>query len=169
MRYAEATLIRGGKMGPWHRLAVTLACAGTIGAHHLTIHRPTLAAPGVIVFSGGPLRTVVALSDWAENQRLMMAVTTPTAIPETVLARRPTVNLAMFWGGEWSRYASSPESLAILTRTREAQAGAYYPAWHRQPAVWVFGPMGAMPSSQRRVSSDGIAILRAHALPVAIR
>lgn len=145
---------------------MTLVCAATIGAHH---HPAALAAPGVIVFSGGPLHTAVVLSNWAENQRLMMAVTTPIAVPDTVLARRPRVDIAMFWGEGWSRYASSPESLAILRRTRESQPGAYYPSWHRQPAVWVFGAIGAMRSSQRRVSRDGIAILRAHALPVAIR
>lgn len=132
-------------------------------------HAPSrLAAPGVIVFSGGPLTNPIVLSDWAENQRLMMAAV-PAMVSDSELAHRAKIDVAMYWGGEWSRFAVSPDSRALLRRMREAQPGAYYPAAHLRPAVWIFGPMGAMRSSRRHLGAEGVAILRAHHLPVAPR
>jgi hypothetical protein len=127
------------------------------------------AAPGVIVFSGSPLRAPIVLSNWSENQRLMLAATMRVSIPDSALKRRLSIHAAMYWGAAWSRYAATPDSLALLAKTQEAQRGTYYPATRREPAVWVFGPMGAMPSSQRLLSSEGVAILHAHHLPTTVR
>jgi hypothetical protein len=154
------------RIGAWSRWlpVATLLSA----AHPPHAARSSFAAPGVIVFSGGPVKSPIVLSDWAENQRLMLAAI-PAAIPDSDLARRPKIDIAMYWGGEWSHYAASVDSLALLRRIRVPQPGAYYPASGGRPAVWIFGPMGAMPASRRHLASEGIAILRAHHLPVAIR
>jgi hypothetical protein len=131
-------------------------------------HATSRAAPGVIIFSGRSLVKPVVLSDWIENQRLMSATVQHVALAESALARRPKIQVAMYWGAEWSRFASTPDSLAML-RQREAQAGVFYPAVGTDPAVFIFGPMAAMGSSARAVSDEGIAILRAHHVPVAIK
>jgi hypothetical protein len=125
-------------------------------------------APGVIIFSGRPLAKAVVLSDWSENQRLMSATTQHVALADSALARRQKIQVAMYWGSEWSRFASTPDSLAMLP-AREAQHGVYYPAIGTEPAVWVFGSAGPMGSSARAVTDEGIAILRAHHLPIAVK
>jgi len=151
-------------------VAVVLALTSvTPAAHPLDGDLVSRAAPGVIVLSGGPLRTPIVLSNWIENQKLMMAAATTVSIPDSALAHRQKVDVEMFWGAEWSHYASTPDSLALLRRVREAQRGAYYPAAHRKPAIWVFGPAGPMPASERLLSSEGIAILRAHRVPVSVK
>jgi hypothetical protein len=127
------------------------------------------AAPGVIVFAGGPLRKAIVLSNWTENQRLMMAAIQHVAVDDTALARRQKIEVTMYWGAMWSSFAATPDSLALLGRIREAQHGAYYPASHGEAAVWVYGPTGTMAKSTRLLTSDGIAILRAHLLPVAVK
>jgi len=126
------------------------------------------AAPGVIVFTGGLLQTAIVLSDWNENQRLMLATARHVALADSTLVHRLKIEVAMYWGATWSRYAATPDSLALLSRLREAQRGAYYPASRGQAAIWVFGPMGATASSSRLLAAEGVAILRGHHLPVAV-
>jgi hypothetical protein len=150
-------------------LLFILAFAG-IGAVNHPDSRDAVsrAAPGVIVFTGGPLQKAIVLSDWNENQRLMLATARRVALADTTLARRLKIEVSMYWGATWSHYAATPDSLALLSRVREAQRGAYYPASRDQAAVWVFGPMGATASSTRLLGAEGVAILRAHHLPVAV-
>lgn len=145
-------------------LALIVAAALTIAGDSTNLHATSRAAPGVIVFTGGSLRTPVVLADWNENLRLMTAASAHASISDSALARREKIEIAMFWGGSWNRYAATPESL--LAYAREAQRGAYYPAARARPAVWIFGAYGAMAASPRFLTSDGMAILRAHHLPV---
>jgi hypothetical protein len=131
-------------------------------------HAEWFAAPGVIVFTGKPLASRIVLNDWAENQRLMTGLTRRTVVPNALLRGRPQIEIAMYWGGQWSQFATTPESLALLTRIQRPQPGRYYPASHGKPAVWVFGPSGEMSGSTRIVSDEAAAILRRHGLPVAV-
>jgi hypothetical protein len=126
------------------------------------------AAPGVIVFTGKPLASPIVLGDWAENQRLMTGLTRPTVATDAMLRGRPQIEIAMYWGGRWSQFATTPESLALLARIQRPQPGRYYPASHGKPAVWMFGPSGDMSGSTRIVSDEAAAILRRHGLPVAV-
>jgi hypothetical protein len=153
------------RMG-WLAFAYVLAGPFPPAPTHAVRNRPTeRAAPGVIVFSGGSLRTPIALSDWSENLDLMLATTQLASAPTGELAQRQRIAVAMYWGSGWRRFASTPDSLALLPRLKPAQGGAYYPPAGARPAVWVFGPMGASPSSMRVVAPRGMAILMAHGLP----
>jgi hypothetical protein len=152
------------------RLALGVAMAGVFAVGQAAGLRATpLSAPGVIVFSGKLLPKPLVLSDWDENQQLMMATTHHVALSDSSLAHRPKIDVAMYWGAMWGKYAATPESLAMLPRLREGQHGAYYPAMRGTPAVWVFGPFGVSGASTRSIGDDGIAILRAHHLPISIK
>ena len=129
----------------------------------------TLAAPGVIIFSGGSLRSRIVLSNWQENQRLMAALTEPVLATRTSLNPRPHIDIAMYWGAEWSRFATTPESLVVLARLHEPQLGAYYPAIRGQPAIWMFSPIAGTAGGARVVSDEAASILRKHGLPAAAK
>jgi hypothetical protein len=137
------------RMG-WLAFAYVLAGPFPPAPTHAVRNRPTERA---------------ALSDWSENLDLMLATTQLASAPTGELAQRQRIAVAMYWGSGWRRFASTPDSLALLPRLKPAQGGAYYPPAGARPAVWVFGPMGASPSSMRVVAPRGMAILMAHGLP----
>jgi hypothetical protein len=154
----------------YRRALIVFATLATVAATQPLAGRPARrAAPSVIVFSGAPLHAPIVLSDWSENQRLMLAATTLISVPESVLKPRLRIHAALYWGAEWSRYAATPDSLALLAKIGTAQQATYYPATSHESAVWVFGPAAAMPSSARLLSPEGVAILHAHHLPAAGR
>src|SRR6266849_8848756 len=97
------------------------------------------AAPNYILVSGTGLARPVLLADWAENLTLLHAMAgSPRATGTSVkgLTRRPSLDLAEFWG--WS-------GLPRPTRASQAnQHGRFYPAHGTKPAVIVVMVNGAM-------------------------
>ena len=87
-----------------------------------------LAAPSVIVFTGKPLKSPVVLTDWSENLSLMLGLERPAVVANDELRDRPRLEIAMYWGDAWNRFAATPESLALLPRVHQPQSGQYYPA-----------------------------------------
>ena len=127
------------------------------------------AAPQLIVANGGPLSQRVVLSDFAENHRLMLATTQPATVQTESLARRPRVRVAMYWGLQWKGRIDLPDSVDMLGTATGAQPGSFYPATRGQPAIWVFGASAGSPTSMRSVAAEGLAILKSHNVPIAVR
>jgi hypothetical protein len=127
------------------------------------------AAPQVIVANGGPLKQRVVLSDFEENHRLMLATTEQASVPPDSLRQRPRIRVAMYWGFHWKGRLDLPDSVGLLTSANGAQPGAFYPAARGQPAIWVFGVSAGGPASARQITAEGLAILKRHQIPIAIR
>ena len=124
---------------------------------------PTLAAPEIIIFHGGPLTTPIVIASWNENHTILLpreptARLTPSQRPSS--EPRETIELALFWGAEWRVYATSPERLATLTPSRATQRGKYFPA---APGVRATISVGAISGP---VSDSGLAVLSRHRIPI---
>lgn len=152
----------------WRRAAFALPVVlATASASPLFASR--FAAPEIIVAHGGPLKQRVVLPDFAENHRLMLATDEITRVDSKSLAERPRIRLAMYWGVEWRGRLDLPDSIGPMAAANGAQAGAFYPAFHGQPPFVVFGPYGAMPTSVRRITREGLQILAAHKIPTSAK
>ena len=127
-----------------------------------------LAAPEVIVMHGGPLTRRVVLGDYDENHRLMLATTERATLSVDLLRQRPRIGATMYWGTQWRGRKDLPDSVGLVVTMDGAQAGAFYPAFHGKPAIWVFGAYGTVPASARRISADGLAILAKHNIPTTV-
>lgn len=90
------------------------------------------AAPQLLMVYGGGLTEPVILGDWDENLAFLLATSGSIDVPTAELAGRPFHSLALFWGGEWSRYMAEGGSLATLRPEQANQQGASIP--HMAPA-----------------------------------
>jgi hypothetical protein len=117
------------------------------------------AAPNYILVSGPGLKHPILLGNWAENGALLSAlVGAPTAKGSAArnLARRPSFDLAEFWG--WG---------ALPRPKRPSQAnqhGRFYPANGSKPAVIVLMVDGA--KVPRLVPGRVREILARHHVPL---
>jgi hypothetical protein len=98
----------------------------------------------------------------------MLAVTGAAQMSPDSLRDRPRIRVALYWGSQWKGRSDLPDSVSMIAAMEGAQPGSFYPAWHGRPPIWIFGPTGAMPTSARTISKEGIAILSRHRIPVAI-
>lgn len=128
-------------------------------------HAPLFAAPQVIVANGGPLTHRIVLSDLDENFRLMLAASEVAQVSVSSFRQRPCIRIAMYWGHQWQGKLDLPDSVTAFAAANGAQAGAFCPAFRKQPAMWLFGAYGAAPASPRRVAAEGLAILSRHKIP----
>ena len=117
------------------------------------------AAPNYILVSGPGIAHPILLGNWAENGALLSAlVDAPIARGTAVrrLARRPSFDLAEFWG--WG---------ALPRPKRPSQAnqhGRFYPAHGSKPAVIVLTVDGA--KVPRLVPARVREILARHHVPL---
>jgi hypothetical protein len=153
-------------MLPRSTLALLLVLAAAPGAPS---DRLPFAAPEVIVLNGGPLHRRVVLSDWAENQRLMLATGRNVPLFPDSLRQRPRINVAMYWGVQWRGRTDLPDSVAAGLIPNGLQPGVLYPAIHGKHAVWVFGGVGEARTSARMITSEGLQILTRRGVPVAVK
>jgi hypothetical protein len=116
------------------------------------------AAPNYILVSGAGLAHPVLLANWDQNLALLSALAaSPRAIGATSrgLTRRPSLDLAEFWG--WSGHPRP-------VRPGQAnQHGRYYPAHGAQAAVIVVTVNGA--SHPRLVPASVLRIFATHHIP----
>src|SRR5262245_27729364 len=122
-----------------------------------------LAAPEIIIFHGGPLKRPIVVASWAENHTLMQPATPNEQLRRVFpppLDRRPTIELALFWGVSWRAWATSPEQLAKLTPALADQHGKLYLA---VPGAYATVAVG---QTIGPVSDSGLAVLRRHGIPV---
>ena len=153
----------------WLR-AAALALSLALGVDDSTgSHATVFAAPEIIVANDGPLARRVVLSDVAENQRLMLASVERSPVRQTSLRSRPRVRLAMYWGVQWRGKIDLPDSVNAISLTESVQAGAFYPAYRGQPALWQFGAYGPAPVGVHGIAPAGLSILAKHGIPISVK
>jgi hypothetical protein len=153
-----------------HRLVVLmLAAFGVLSVGNDTVEGSTsgaLAAPEIIIYHGGALERPIVVASFAENHTLLLTagpherLRQGTAPP---LEKRPSIDLALFWGIGWRAYAASPAFLASLTPAHADQHGKLYPA---VPGAYAIVSIGAITGP---VSDSGLAMLRRHGIPTRAR
>jgi hypothetical protein len=132
------------------------AAAATLLLLMVGAARLEAAAPRLVMFYGGPLRTPVLLADWHDNLRLVQSATAGTAEPYGRLAGRPYIRVAHFWGPEWARYVDEGNPLDQLRPEQGNEHGRFYPAFRGSDAVY-FG---------KRLTPKVLAMLAKQGIPV---
>jgi hypothetical protein len=94
------------------------------------------AAPRIMLWYGGLLPHPVILSNWTEDGYFAITGEEPTVTPEE-LEKRPYIQVALFWGPEWSQYIDAGKPLSALRPEDANQHGRFYPAFGNAPAVIV--------------------------------
>ena len=122
---------------------------------------PTLAAPEIVIFYGPMLPERRVIADWHENHKLLLTDGRRLRA-DSSFARRPVVELALFWGAQWRPTAESPERLRALRPEPATQHGKLYPATASSPTVLAVGQRFDV------VSNSGLAVLRRYGVPVRI-
>lgn len=111
------------------------------------------AAPRLVMFYGGPLRTPIMLADWHDNLRLVQGARRQTTVR---LEGRPYIKVAHFWGPEWTRCVDEGKPLPQLRPEQGNEHGRFYPAFGGSDAVY-FG---------KRLKPKVVAMLAKYGIPV---
>jgi hypothetical protein len=133
-----------------------------------TISIPVMAAgPRIMIVYGRPLAKPVIVSNWGENETLLVAANDDMSVKHARLKVRPSLRVAMFWGMEWVQYMKRHKLLAALHPNQANQFARFYPAYGSAPALFVFDSIpGPYTSLIRRIRPEGIAVLARHGIPV---
>lgn len=141
-------------------LALVILCLGAV-----PISVPEkLAAPEIVIFADDRLARRIAIAGWEPNHRWLAqtVLLRPDQRPlSSELAQRSSITIALFWGAHWRAY-THPESLRVLAPERANQHGRFYPAVGSRGAVVDIGTL-------RGISDSGVALLRAHGVPVRVQ
>ena len=139
--------------------------AALVGAVLLT-QEVDAAAPWFVIFQGNLLQKRIVLTDWHENQRLMLSVAEAVNVSDRELQDRPYIEIAYFWGPDWVNYPRDEESLKKLEPQSGNQHGRFYPAYGAAEAIVTFeeasGPL------QRKIHPAGLEILAKYGIPVRV-
>jgi hypothetical protein len=95
------------------------------------------AAPRLLIIYGNSLREPVLLQDWGEIFKMFTSTPAETGLS---LKDRPFLEIAMFWGPEWSDYVNKGKPLDKIRPQDANQQGRFYPAFGDSPALISFGP-----------------------------
>jgi hypothetical protein len=129
-----------------------------------------LAAPQIMIFSGGPMRKRVVMDDLRENMSILGPPQYRGTAANTLvraLADRPFIRVSLFWGPQWRPLVGSDSALEHLNETKADQRGKLYPARAHDDAIFVlddtFGSASAV-----RLDSAALAILSRHGVPIRV-
>ncbi|NOT59356.1 MAG: hypothetical protein HOP19_03925 [Acidobacteria bacterium] len=127
------------------------------------------AAPWIIRISGDPLAKPIFMTDWHENQKLLVAVKQAADVSEESLAKRPHLKLALFWGPDWINYTKSGKTLEQLRHEDGNQFGRFFPAYRGAEAVFTLdSPAPNHAPQRRRIDEDGLKLLKKYGLPLSL-
>jgi hypothetical protein len=62
------------------------------------------------MFHGNALGKQIVMSNWEENQKLMLSIRDEATVKEGSLRGRPFIEMGYFWGPDWSRYLADGKS-----------------------------------------------------------
>jgi hypothetical protein len=124
------------------------------------------AAPWFVMFHGNLLQKRIVLTDWHENQRLMLSVAEAVTVADRDLQDRPYVDVAYFWGPDWVNYPTDEASVKKLEPQSGNQHGRFYPAYGAAEAIVTFeeasGPL------QRKITPAGLEVLAKYGIPTRV-
>ena len=126
------------------------------------------AAPWFLIFHGKPLQKQMVLSDWYQNQKLMLSITEVASISDRDLQERPYIEMAYFWGPEWARYLVDEGAIDKLQPQDGNQHGRFYPAYGNAEAVVTFDQIPGSGPSKRRIKEEGLSILAKYGIPTRV-
>lgn len=95
------------------------------------------AFPRLIMFSGGPLKSPLVMTDWYAVAAFMQSLPAPGPIQESVLSGRPFMQVTLFWGPSWKAYMDEGRPISILKPDQGNAHGRFYPATTSSPAVFL--------------------------------
>jgi hypothetical protein len=125
------------------------------------------AGPRIMIVYGHPLTKPVIISDWGDNETLMVASNDAMSVSHPYVKGRPYLTMALFWGTEWVQYMNQRKSLSALRPSQANQFARFYPSYGSAPALLVFdGIPGPYTSLARHIRPEGLAVLRRHGIPV---
>jgi len=112
---------------------------------------------------GAPLTKPVIMDDWQENIDLIHATANEAAIGSPELVHRSFLELELFAGPFWVKYAEANNVRDALRPESADQRARFYPAYEGTPPIMTYeaGP-------PRQVDAKGLAILRRHGIPVSL-
>ena len=142
--------------------ALSVACVAAATAALLAAGAGRAAAPRILIVSGKPLPSQVAISDWPAILKLVEGVLPARAAPRAGLAGRPRLKISMFWGPRWIDYLKEGNRASALRPRQADQSGSFYPAWRGRPALIDLGWAGRWP---RVVPPNALAILERFGIP----
>jgi hypothetical protein len=130
-----------------------------------------LAAPPIIMIQGARLSKCVLLSDWRENLALMASLVPYVGSDRARATPRDSLQLALFWGEEWSRLARDSATLAHLDPRQANQVGWLFTTSAGVPLAMALREVTTRPftlAGARRVfvaTDQTRLILKRHGIP----
>ena len=152
-----------------HNTCATLK-GGALAALALVLTSPPVeaAAPWLMLFHGKPLTKIIALENWDENLKFMLAASEPSNVRPLSLASRACIGVAMFWGpqSKWIGENDNRPTSERITIDKASQRARFCPATGDEEAVFAFESIPGPGALNRRVSTEGLAILKKYGVPV---
>jgi hypothetical protein len=123
-------------------------------------------APWFLLFHGNALGKRVIMSDWQENQKLMLSIRDEATVKEGSLQGRPFIEMSYFWGPDWAHYVADGNSPDALGPEQGNQHGRFYPAFGDAKPLVTFD--SATLPLNRRITQDGLNLLAKYGIPTRI-
>jgi hypothetical protein len=142
------------------RLAATVAVLALVA-----VSPASAAAPRIVIFSGGPLRHQIVISDWRSIFAVTQATVGARAAPRAQLAHRPSLRVSMFWGPGWNEYIREGKDPRALRPGQSDQTGWFFPAYRGRPALMDLQWSGRGP---RHVPPPALSVLKRFGVPIVL-
>jgi hypothetical protein len=126
------------------------------------------AAPWFLLFHGDTLGKRIVMSDWQENQKLMLSIRDEATVKEGSLRGRPFIEMAYFWGPDWAHYAANGKLPEALRPEQGNQRGRFYPSYGNAGAVVVIDYVPGVGRSTRQITQEGLNLLAKYGIPARI-
>jgi hypothetical protein len=122
------------------------------------------AGPRIIMIHGDPLTRPVILDNFQENLDLLHATANDAGISSKELANRPFLEMELFAGPYWVRFAEANNLQDTLDPNSSDSRARYYPAVDGNEAIMAYE--AGLP---RRVDASGLVILQRHGIPLTLK
>lgn len=145
--------------------AVRIALVAGMAWPNLSVASSERAAPWIILIEEEGAGRRTALTDWLENQQLMLSIkkVDPNA-PKQVRAAKG-LRVAMFWGPTWKDWREKGIDLNTLSLDSADQHARLFRATDADPAYWQSEPF-TLRSEMRFIESSGVKVLESHGVSI---
>ena len=135
-----------------------------------------MAGPRVIRIEGKLLQRPVVLSNWRENEELVLAMTDVATVLPNRFTGQACVTFTLYWETKWNEYVNAGKPLAELTPDQGDQHGCFYPAVGNEVAIFLYadddkgsyGNSARIRGLARRVGQPALDVLAKHGIPLRI-
>jgi len=151
-----------------HIVRRTFLALGVAALAVAALTSPALAkGPRILMVYGSPLAKPIIVNNWANNEKLMFAITDDMSVQHAHLRGRPYFRLALFWRETWDQYMKHHKPSTALHPNQADQFARFYPAYGASRPLFVLDSIpGPYTSLVRRIRPAGLAVLRRYGVPV---